>query len=139
MNYFQPRSWLQVPFRSLELLTIFRRAFPSNFFHVLPLSDIVSKTFEEVLASRSVIATFDREILREQSTTVFLHQDDDYSLKRFLGILVRTSHLPQPPSCRVLLTWCWTRPTTYFPFSKPNIWSNSASASRDPKPGTKTA
>ncbi|KAK3401556.1 hypothetical protein B0T20DRAFT_492313 [Sordaria brevicollis] len=64
-----------------------RRAFPSNFFHVLPLSDIVSKTFEEVLASRSGIPTFDREILREQSTTVFLHQDHDYSLQRFLGIL----------------------------------------------------
>ncbi|EGO54738.1 hypothetical protein NEUTE1DRAFT_49553 [Neurospora tetrasperma FGSC 2508] len=64
-----------------------RRAFPSNFFHVLPLSDLVSKTYEEIMASGSGIPTFDREILREQSTTVFLHQDVDYDLKRFLGIL----------------------------------------------------
>ncbi|KAK3343113.1 hypothetical protein B0H65DRAFT_576963 [Neurospora tetraspora] len=64
-----------------------RRAFPPNFFHVLPLSDIVSKTFEEAMASRSGIPTFDGEILREQSTTVFLHQDVDYSLTRFLDIL----------------------------------------------------
>ncbi|CCC12556.1 hypothetical protein SMACR_06964 [Sordaria macrospora] len=39
------------------------------------------------MASRSGIPTFDGEILREQLTTVFLHKDDDYSLKRFMGIL----------------------------------------------------
>lgn len=96
-NHCRLWSWLKAPFRFVEsLLTVSRRGFPSGFFHVLPLSDIVSKTFEEVIASRSGIPTFDREMLREQLTTVFLHQDDDYSLKRFLGILVRTSRLPRP-------------------------------------------
>ncbi|KAJ4408420.1 hypothetical protein N0V85_004240 [Neurospora sp. IMI 360204] len=47
----------------------------------------VAATFEEAMASRSGIPTFDGEILREQSTTVFLHQDVDYSLTRFLDIL----------------------------------------------------
>ncbi|KAK1774119.1 hypothetical protein QBC45DRAFT_338387 [Copromyces sp. CBS 386.78] len=39
------------------------------------------------MASRPGIPTFDGEMLREQSTTVFLHEEDDYSLKRFLAIL----------------------------------------------------
>lgn len=130
MNYCRVWSWLEALFRFLESrLTIFRRAFPSDFFHVLSLSDIVSKTFEETMASRSGIPTFDGEILREQLTTVFLHKDDDYSLKRFMGILVRADHLCTPTPDTVSLTFCWTRLTTYFPFSKPNIWSNSASAS----------
>lgn len=83
-----------------QLLTFLRHAFPSNFFHVLPLSDLVSKTYEEIMTSGSGIQIFDGEILREQSTTVFLHQDVDYDLKRFLGILVRTSHLPHPLQIR---------------------------------------
>lgn len=96
MNHCRVRSWLQALRQIVELLTLSRRGFTSNFFHVLPLSDTVSKTFEQVLASRSGIPNFDKEILREQSTTVFLHDDNDYPLKRFLGILVRISHVPHP-------------------------------------------
>ncbi|KAL2018079.1 hypothetical protein VTK56DRAFT_1265 [Thermocarpiscus australiensis] len=64
-----------------------RRAFPPKCFQLLPLDQIISKSFADILTSGTSIQLHDRELLRDQRNTVFLRQCGDYSLTRFLGIL----------------------------------------------------
>ncbi|KAL2130144.1 hypothetical protein VTI74DRAFT_6833 [Chaetomium olivicolor] len=64
-----------------------RRAFPPKCFQVLPLEQVVSRSFEDIVTSGSEVQIYDKELLRDQGNTVFLRQGTDYSTNRFLGIL----------------------------------------------------
>ncbi|KAK4156546.1 hypothetical protein C8A00DRAFT_40948 [Chaetomidium leptoderma] len=64
-----------------------RRAFPPECFQLLPLEVVVSKSFEDIVASGSDIQVHDKEQLRDQGTTLFLRQGKGYGVNRFLGIL----------------------------------------------------
>ncbi|GAB1315490.1 hypothetical protein MFIFM68171_05700 [Madurella fahalii] len=64
-----------------------RRGFPPKYFQVLPLDRVVSRSFEDIIASGSALQLYDRELLRDQGNTVFLRETRDYAVSRFLGIL----------------------------------------------------
>ncbi|KAK4039622.1 hypothetical protein C8A01DRAFT_46953 [Parachaetomium inaequale] len=64
-----------------------RRAFPPECFQLLPLEEVVSRSFEDIVASGSEIQDHDKELLRDQGSTLFLRQGMNYGLNRFLGIL----------------------------------------------------
>ncbi|KAK4128041.1 hypothetical protein N657DRAFT_675881 [Parathielavia appendiculata] len=64
-----------------------RRALPPECFQLLPVAGVVSRSFEDIVASGSGIHTHDKEILREQAHTVYFRQTGNYGLNRFLGIL----------------------------------------------------
>jgi len=67
-----------------------RRAFPLQCFQLLPLAEVVSRSFEDIIASGSEIQVYDKELLRDPQYTVFLRQCANYGLTRFLGIMVCT-------------------------------------------------
>ncbi|KAK4098010.1 hypothetical protein N658DRAFT_569007 [Parathielavia hyrcaniae] len=64
-----------------------RRALPPECFQLLPTSEIVSRSFADIVASGPSIRTHDKELLRDQAHTLFFRQGGDYELNRFLGIL----------------------------------------------------
>lgn len=82
-----------------------RRAFPPRCFQVLPSHQLVSRSFEDIITSGSALQLHDKELLRDQSSTVYLRETRDYAVNRFLGILV--SHLPisSDPSQPALSDW----------------------------------
>lgn len=66
-----------------------RRAFPPKSFQVLPLEHVFSRSFGEIITSGSNLQSHDKELLRDQGSSVFLRQGrGDYGVSRFLGILV---------------------------------------------------
>jgi hypothetical protein len=69
-------------------LTPYRHAFPPECFQLLPLGQLVSQSFEDIIASGSEIQVYDKEHLRDQGRVLFLRRENDYGVNRFLGILV---------------------------------------------------
>lgn len=65
-----------------------RRAFPPDCFQLLPLEQVVSRSFEDIVGSGAEVQAHDKELLRDQSSTLFIRQGTSYGLSRFLGILV---------------------------------------------------
>ena len=74
-------------------LTAHRRAFPPESFQLVPLSDLLVAPFEDIGTRGSSVQSHDKELLRDQGSTLFLRQGADYGVNRFLGILVH-SHFP---------------------------------------------
>jgi hypothetical protein len=74
-----------------------RRAFPPDCFQLLPLEHVVSRSFEDIVGSGVEIQAHDKELLRDQGSTLFIRQGTSYGLSRFLGILVCTVPFPQTP------------------------------------------
>ncbi|KAJ4288717.1 hypothetical protein N0V88_007251 [Collariella sp. IMI 366227] len=56
-------------------------------FQVLPLEQLVSRSFEDIVTSGSEVEVYNKELLRDQRNTVFLRQGTEYGTSRFLGIL----------------------------------------------------
>ncbi|KAH6843350.1 hypothetical protein B0I37DRAFT_448668 [Chaetomium sp. MPI-CAGE-AT-0009] len=64
-----------------------RRAFPLDCFQLLPLDQVVSRSFDDIVASGFEIRGHDKEHLRDQGTTLFIRQGKRYGVNRFLGIM----------------------------------------------------
>ncbi|KAK0640796.1 hypothetical protein B0T16DRAFT_460943 [Cercophora newfieldiana] len=65
-----------------------RHGFAPYDFRSVPLLDLFSQTFENLLCSGEPIDKYDSEKLREQGSTVLLRGDSkDYNVKTFLGML----------------------------------------------------
>ncbi|KAK3303672.1 uncharacterized protein B0T15DRAFT_281785 [Chaetomium strumarium] len=64
-----------------------RRALPPRCFQLLPIEQVVSRSFEDILISGTRIPHHDKELLRDPGNTIFLRQGTDYGVNRFLGIL----------------------------------------------------
>ena len=116
--------------------TTFRRAFPPECFQVLPLPQVTSRPFEAIVASGSAIQLHDKEHLRDQGTTLFLRQGNNYGLNRFLGILV-SYFLPLKNTQAHGV--CLHREKTFSPSLKPKASSSSGSAICGPKHGPRIA
>ncbi|KAK3291225.1 uncharacterized protein B0H64DRAFT_377984 [Chaetomium fimeti] len=64
-----------------------RRAFPPDCFQLLPLEQVVSRSFDDIVRSGFEIEAHDKELLRDQSSTLFIRQGKHYGVNRFLGIM----------------------------------------------------
>ncbi|KAK0708002.1 hypothetical protein B0H67DRAFT_325938 [Lasiosphaeris hirsuta] len=65
-----------------------RHGFESSFFQILPLEQLASRSFEDIVSSGSPIDSHERELISDQGSTVFLRADlRDYEISTFLGIL----------------------------------------------------
>ncbi|KAK4147327.1 uncharacterized protein C8A04DRAFT_34056 [Dichotomopilus funicola] len=72
---------------ALSQILFARHAFPPACFQLLPLREVVSRSFETIITDGTGLRAFDKEFLRDQGYTIFLRHESDYGLNRFLGIL----------------------------------------------------
>ena len=74
------------PIRSL---TDPRHGFSPSKFQILPLGQLVRRSFDEITNAGHPVDHYDPEHIRDLGSTVFLRADrSDYNLSNFLGILV---------------------------------------------------
>lgn len=73
---------------ALSQILYARYGFAPSFFQSLPLKQLVSRSFEDIVSSGSPIENHEQELIRDPGSIVFLRADPrDYDITTFLGIL----------------------------------------------------